>query len=357
MRQTLRSLRTASRTLWKQLRDRLPLHISTDTIAATVAFLRSYISVHQALVGLTIFILLNNALVVRASSAIPYLASDTVVSDPYQLADTVRLLDDYTPQIDEDPEAIALGLEERANGSFIKPNPLIASEPEQAEEPTPAPTASPSTAPTDRTKDTKYTVQIGDTLSGIAGKFDLKIASLKVKNNLSDVDSIKPGQELIVPAQDLSDKAIKAADERKKASQDLAQQSAKKDKKTIGAVSKSFGLVVPLRHNGISRGLVGGHTGIDYRANIGTSTWAAADGVVISATMGTWAGGYGNNVLLDIGGGKTLRYAHLSQVNVRAGQVVHQGDVVGQTGNSGRSTGPHLHFELRVNGVARNPFP
>ncbi len=357
MRQTFQGLRTVRRVLLAWIKTFFSTGRGRETLRRSAHYILNYVSVHQAIVGLTLFILINNALAVRAANVTPTLPVGTIISDPYQIGDTVRLLSDYTPNIDENPDAIALALEEHTNGSFIKTNPLIATEPGQFEESSPVPTPSPSQVAQERTKDTKYTVQIGDTLSGISTKFGLKVASVKVKNNLSDVDSIKPGQELLVPAQDLSQKAVQAADDRKKASQTLAQQSGKDKAKVISAPSKGFGLIVPLSHNGISRGLVGGHTGIDYRANIGTPTWAAADGVVVIADNDGWNGGYGKTVLLDIGGGKTLRYGHLSQVNVHAGQVVHRGDGLGKTGNTGRSTGPHLHFELRVNGVARNPFP
>lgn len=320
------------------------------------SFIRNYIRIHQALIGLTIFILINNSLVVRAANEIPTLPTDTIISDPYEIADTVRLLEDFTPAIEEDPEAIALNLEQRTTGNFISTNPLIGTEPGQPDEQaTPQATPTPAVANNgSRTKDIKYTVEIGDTLSGIGSKFDLKIATIKVKNNLSDVDSLKPGQELIIPAQDLSEKALKAADERKKASAVLAQGQTSK-KVLSGTRAGGYGLIVPIHHNGISRRLVGGHTGIDYRANVGTPVMAAANGVVVVADESGWNGGYGRTILLSIGNGGTLRYGHLSDVQVAVGERVTQGEVIGLSGNTGRSTGPHLHFELRVNGSAVDP--
>src|SRR5215217_1310752 len=96
------------------------------------------------------------------------------------------------------------------------------------------------------------------------------------------------------------------------------------------------------------------HDGVDIAAPSGTPVHAAACGVV--TTRGVQSG-YGNIVCIDHGSGFTTCYAHLSGFNVRNGQQVHAGDVIGYVGTTGHSTGPHLHFETRVNGQARNPEP
>ena len=95
------------------------------------------------------------------------------------------------------------------------------------------------------------------------------------------------------------------------------------------------------------------HTGIDFRAPSGQPARATAAGKVISAG---YEGGYGNMVVIDHGGGITTRFAHLSQITAKKGQSVAKGDVVGKTGSTGRSTGPHLHYEIRVNGKAIDPM-
>ncbi|MGJ8533109.1 MAG: M23 family metallopeptidase [Alphaproteobacteria bacterium] len=96
------------------------------------------------------------------------------------------------------------------------------------------------------------------------------------------------------------------------------------------------------------------HSGVDFRASTGTPVMATADGQVLRAGR---AGGYGNLVELRHAHGLTTRYGHLSKISVKAGQSVKRGDVIGKVGSTGRSTGPHLHYEVRNKGNARNPQP
>lgn len=95
------------------------------------------------------------------------------------------------------------------------------------------------------------------------------------------------------------------------------------------------------------------HTGIDIVASQGTPIHAARSGTVNSAG---WNGGYGNAVIIDHGDGLATLYGHQSQIAVSAGEKVNQGDVIGYVGSTGNSTGPHLHFEVRVNGEPQNPL-
>lgn len=94
------------------------------------------------------------------------------------------------------------------------------------------------------------------------------------------------------------------------------------------------------------------HAGIDMAAPVGTTIHAAGSGVVHSAG---WGGGYGNLVQIDHGGGILTRYAHLSQIEVAAGQPVARGMLIGRMGSTGASTGSHLHFETRLRGQPVNP--
>ena len=96
------------------------------------------------------------------------------------------------------------------------------------------------------------------------------------------------------------------------------------------------------------------HAGTDVGVPQGTTVRASRGGQVVTAG---WVGGYGNCVIIDHGDGVSTRYGHLSQVLVSVGQYVDQGDQIALSGNTGRSTGPHLHFEIRINGEAVDPMP
>jgi murein DD-endopeptidase MepM/ murein hydrolase activator NlpD len=98
------------------------------------------------------------------------------------------------------------------------------------------------------------------------------------------------------------------------------------------------------------------HEGIDIGAAEGTPIWAADDGTVVLQQSEAESGGYGNYTCLDHGGGLATCYAHQSAFNVSPGQQVSQGQVIGLVGNTGNSFGAHLHFEVRVNGVAYDPM-
>ncbi len=96
------------------------------------------------------------------------------------------------------------------------------------------------------------------------------------------------------------------------------------------------------------------HAGIDLAAPTGTPVYATANGVVGRAD---WFSSYGLFISLNHGASTETRYAHLSRLAVAAGDTVKKGDLIGYVGSTGRSTGPHLHYEVRVDGVAVNPIP
>lgn len=136
---------------------------------------------------------------------------------------------------------------------------------------------------------------------------------------------------------------------------------------TVAAVparrSVSIPSIVPVASARLSSGygmrthpVLGGrraHKGIDIAAPVGTPIRASADGVV---GMADWNGGYGLYVELDHGGDLETRYGHMSRIAVAPGQQVRKGDIIGYVGSTGRSTGPHLHYEVRVAGEAANPL-
>ena len=94
------------------------------------------------------------------------------------------------------------------------------------------------------------------------------------------------------------------------------------------------------------------HNGMDIAANMGTAVYAADGGKVVLAE---WYGGYGNCIMIDHGNGYKTLYGHLSYIGVKNGQAVTQGDTIGQVGSTGNSTGPHLHFEVYLNGSRIDP--
>jgi murein DD-endopeptidase MepM/ murein hydrolase activator NlpD len=115
-----------------------------------------------------------------------------------------------------------------------------------------------------------------------------------------------------------------------------------------GNVTSGFGYRIhPIFHVGKL------HTGIDLDGNTGDPIKAAALGVVVSAG---WRGGYGKCVVLDHGGGLATLYAHQSVIMVSEGQTVKRRQVIGKVGSTGYSTGPHLHFEVRVDGSPVDPM-
>ena len=94
------------------------------------------------------------------------------------------------------------------------------------------------------------------------------------------------------------------------------------------------------------------HTGLDFRASTGDPVRATASGKVVAAG---WAGGYGRMVEIDHGNGLATRYGHMSKIDVRLGEHIQIGQIVGEVGSTGRSTGPHLHYETRIDGEAVDP--
>ena len=115
-----------------------------------------------------------------------------------------------------------------------------------------------------------------------------------------------------------------------------------------GPITSGFGYRYhPLLHYGRM------HTGVDIGAAAGSGVYAASDGEVFSAS---WRGGYGQCIILLHGGGMSTLYGHLSRILVSPGQRVRRGQLIGAVGSTGLATGPHLHFEVRRNGVPVNPL-
>lgn len=204
----------------------------------------------------------------------------------------------------------------------------------------------------------QHVVIAGETLSGIAEQYDLHSGSIVLANpDMPDTEVLKIGQVLTIPAADASPEALEKefSDRQKKiaikeAKAAISTKATTQKKGT--ALRKSAGFLTPVSYNYISQHFSRSHSGIDYVASIGTPIKAAQAGCVISSGGG-WNGGYGNMIHLSHGGGISTLYAHLSSFasSIRSGSCVSAGDVIGYVGSTGRSTGAHLHFEYRVNGV------
>lgn len=115
-----------------------------------------------------------------------------------------------------------------------------------------------------------------------------------------------------------------------------------------GRLSSQFG-----RRKAPTKGASTYHKGIDWAVPVGTTIWASCGGTVIKAG---WGSGYGYCVYIQHPDGKVTRYGHMSKVTVKAGQTVKQGEKIGLSGNTGVSSGPHVHFEILVGGTQVNPF-
>jgi murein DD-endopeptidase MepM/ murein hydrolase activator NlpD len=205
-----------------------------------------------------------------------------------------------------------------------------------------------------------YTWQSKDTIQKVADEFDAKADDI-VSFPGNDLDltnpQIKPGTVVMIPGgkRELTDwttlmPTSGRVNNGSTGTSDFAGSSAC----PAGPVDNTFGW--PANNHSISGNdyIPGVHLGIDIAANEGDPIYAAAAGVVTMAQGGDNYG-YGNVVQIDHGNGFVTVYAHLSQINVTPCQIVGQGAVIGLAGHTGNAFGPHLHFEIRLNGGNQNP--
>ncbi|MFO7172648.1 MAG: LysM peptidoglycan-binding domain-containing M23 family metallopeptidase [Bacillota bacterium] len=178
-----------------------------------------------------------------------------------------------------------------------------------------------------------YKVQPGDTLSDIAARYSVPEAEIVRVNGIEDPSRLPVGLQLILPGAKVPRPAAPRA-----------------------AASRSEGWIWPVRGPITSRfGPRWGefHAGLDIGASRGTPVVAVRSGRVVQAG---WNGNYGYSVLIDHGDGTQARYAHASRLLVEKGQWVRQGETILLVGSTGRSTGPHLHLEILVNGRPQDPL-
>lgn len=286
--------------------------------------------------------------------------------DPIMAGNFTELISKYTPGIDEKKTDVSLSMMVAKNEYNLSKQ-LQVNAGAQSGEP--------------ERKGAAYVLSNGETITQVAEKFDLHVATILDANNMSGTDTkkIKGGTELIIPSADTSTSndwlvAIKKAeDEEKQIAEAIRQKELTLKQAKLAASAKTRNLTTrersasgydggysgslgtPISSRGISQYFGRGHTGVDYMADVGTPVRSAAAGKIIM-TSGGWSGGYGNQILVDHGGGRVTRYAHLSSINVGVGQSVGSGEVIGYSGNTGRSTGPHLHYELIVGGSPVSPI-
>lgn len=211
----------------------------------------------------------------------------------------------------------------------------------------------------------EYTVKKGDTLSGIAAKFDANQDDI-LKYNDIEKDAIKVGLELIIPgAEPLTTKApvkkvappptpkTTTTKETAKTTPSSKTPSFDDDTSDTPPPSSSSTYAHPIPGAVLTQRIHDGNA-VDFGAAIGTTVVASAGGVVTIAKSSGYNGGYGEYIVITHPLGSQTLYAHLSQLNVSVGDKVSQGQVIGKSGNTGLSTGPHLHFKI-INGP-RNPF-
>lgn len=186
----------------------------------------------------------------------------------------------------------------------------------------------------------RHIVKSGDTIASIAKKYEGNAEEIISFNQLASAEDITVGVTLVIPGGALHSTPVVAPTLAKKAPN---------SKSTVAATS-NFINPVPgaIKTQGIH-----GSNGVDFGVRIGSPVRAALGGEVIVAKNSGWNGGYGNYIVIKHKNGTQTLYAHLSRVDVGVGQTVGQGDGIGASGNSGKSTGPHLHFEVRG---GKNPF-
>ena len=236
-----------------------------------------------------------------------------------------------------------------------------------------------------------YVVRSGDTFAGIAEMYDVSVNTILWANDMTKSSTLKVGQTLVIlPISGVMHTVVKGDTLNtitKKYAGDLDEIASFNDLSIKAVLAIGDKIMIPdgqvsssLRPSSISnttsrlisaggpdlggyymKPFIGGHktqglhgyNGVDYGMPIGTPLYASAAGTVLIAKNSGYNGGYGDYVVIQHGNGTQTVYGHMSSVSVSVGQKLVQGQLIGYSGNTGKSTGPHLHFEIRG---AKNPF-
>lgn len=193
-----------------------------------------------------------------------------------------------------------------------------------------------------------HKVVAGDDVTSLAQTYDAKVADVIARNGLDSSGAIRIGQRIFIP-----DGQIREAPRRLAyhAEEPAAEQPA--PALPAPAPSQGTGFQWPTSSRSLSQYFGWRHTGIDNTGSHGSGVFAVQSGQV---AFSGWLGGYGRLVILDHGKGLRTYYAHLSSSLVKQGESVERGSAVGRVGCTGRCTGPHVHFEVRVGGLPVNPL-
>ncbi len=184
-----------------------------------------------------------------------------------------------------------------------------------------------------------HEVKAGETLQSVAQRYSVDVSVIVEceYNDLEEPYQLQAGQRLVIPG----------------GTRPLVPRYVQATAPPPAAAPRGSGNFMWPVSGYVTQGYWLGHPATDIGAPTGTPIYASDTGYV--AATG-WMGGYGNYIIINHGNGFETAYAHLSQIRVIAGQGVQRGQVIGLVGSTGRSTGPHLHFEIRQGGVKRNPF-
>ena len=175
-----------------------------------------------------------------------------------------------------------------------------------------------------------HTVKSGGTIEDIAKLYKADVREIALFNGLDEKVELKKGDKVIVPNVELESKTSAS-----------------------GLARSSAGYFMNPLPRGVITQRIHGYNGIDVGAPAGTAIYAAASGKVLTSKVGGWNGGYGNMIVISHDNGTQTLYSHMSENSVYVGQWVEKGDVIGYVGSTGKSTGNHLHFEVRG---ATNPL-
>jgi len=194
------------------------------------------------------------------------------------------------------------------------------------------------------TSGVRYKVARGDTVQKIAKTYNANIEDILEFNKLASIEDIKIGETLMVPG-----------GRKQAASQPYALRLTAPANTVVSGTVSLGKLLWPSVCKRITQYYSWRHSGIDIACGLGNSVEAAGSGTVIRA-QGGWNGGYGNVIIIDHGNGLQSLYGHLSKISVKVGDVIEGGQVIGLEGSTGRSTGSHVHFEVRIGGSRKNPL-